>query len=340
MKYSALWVTLLLSCHSSSQWPEFENDERPAKGFAVSLHPEATRRAGFDFPPDLTELVPLGATHILVPIELSMEHSAASSVISPSYHNTRAVMWEAHRASLTPILMPFITLRQASAKQWRGNIRPQHTEKWWHSYTDAIVDYAKISQVSGLPMLVIGSELSSMSKDARRWCELSERVREVFDGKLALVANHDALDLLAPFKCVDVAGVSAYFPLSESHEPSMSQLRQSWEHAGASLRDFAAEVDKPLILFEVGYPSVDGAAMAPWNSASGSPIDLQEQEDCFRAAADEISTDLSWMSGVFVWTWLGPGGPHDAHYTPRAKPAIHQVKRLLSTSFQDTARTR
>ena len=327
--FSYIGVAFLLSCNSSVQWPEFIEDDRAPKGFAVSLHPEASEQAGFAFPPDLTELTPLGATHILVPIELSMDNPRDSAVTHPSHQLANAVMWEAYRSSLTPVLMPFITLRHAGAKQWRGNIRPESPEQWWSSYTDAIIEYAKVSQQSGLPMLVIGSELTSMSSSVMPWCALATKVRKVFDGKLAVVANHDALDLTAPFECVDVAGVSAYFPLSESREPTQDQLRKSWSRAAVALRRFAMKVNKPLVLFEVGYPSVDGAAIEPWNSGSGAPIDVREQADCFRAAADALSTELSWVSGVFVWTWLGPGGAHDAHYTPRGKPAMKQVERML-----------
>ncbi|MCB1733536.1 MAG: hypothetical protein KDI21_23895, partial [Halieaceae bacterium] len=79
--------------------------------------------------------------------------------------------------------------------------------------------------------------------------------------------------------------------------------------------------------FEVGYPSLDGAAIAPWDHTRGAPVDLEEQRRAY-AAATAALLELA-PAGVFFWTWLGEGGRFDRHYTPRGKPAEAVLRRYL-----------
>ena len=90
---------------------------------------------------------------------------------------------------------------------------------------------------------------------------------------------------------------------------------------------------RPVVLFEVGYPSIDGAGLAPWDDTIGAPIDLEEQRRLYRAACDTILTS-SHLAGAFFWNWFGPGGVYDRTYTPRNKPAEQELRRF----FRRTAR--
>jgi hypothetical protein len=81
---------------------------------------------------------------------------------------------------------------------------------------------------------------------------------------------------------------------------------------------------KPIIFTEIGYRSLDGANMAPWDWQAEGKVDLQEQADCYRAFFETFWKRYDWFSGVFWWYWeTDPeqGGLQDTDYTPHGKPA-------------------
>jgi len=299
-------------------------------GFALGLHPEAADRRGFAFPPDVDEVRATGATHVLLPVSWTQDGVDGTALVPG--RDTLAddllvdVVRRAHAAGLGTILLPIVEIRGAGPKDWRGVIEPRDRARWWRSYARFVLRYARIAREEGVAMLVIGSELTSMStdRDAGRWAELAERVRAVYPGPLAYGANHDALDLHAPFAHVDVVGVSAYFPLARDRDAPPEALRESWRRHAERLRLLHQRTGKPVVVLEVGYPSVDGAAVRPWDYTSGAPIDLEEQRAAYAALADAVRSS-PWLHGVLLWHWLGPGGPHDRWYTPRNKPAAHHL---------------
>jgi hypothetical protein len=223
---------------------------------------------------------------------------------------------------LATVILPLIEVESGSARDWRGVLEPHDEAVFWKSYGDFITHYAHVARREGADVLVIGSELTSLSSSDRadRWRAIAARARSQFGGRIAYVANHDALDHRTPFAAVDVAGVSAYFPLGEDGDVTLGEMRSRWRRISGELTAFAESVGKPLVLFELGYPSVDGGAARPWDYTGGTVIDLEEQRDAYLAASEAIHATPA-IRGVFFWTWFGEGGPHDRWYTPRNKPA-------------------
>jgi len=225
-----------------------------------------------------------------------------------------------------------VRVRGGSPGDWRGVIRPSDPDAWWRSYGRFVLAQARLAARERVELFAIGSELTSMTvpEHAARWGALARSVREVYPGPLTVSLNHDALDRTAPVAHVDVVGVSAYFPLADDPDASGAELRLGWARAAARLRALAARTAKPLVLLEVGYPSMDGGAVRPWDYTTSAPIDLLEQHAAYRAFVDTATApDASFLRGAFAWTWLGPGGPHDRWYTPRDKPAERELRRLL-----------
>ncbi|MFW6066959.1 MAG: glycoside hydrolase family 113 [Myxococcota bacterium] len=315
--------------HDAANGPDLE-----PWGLAVGMYPAEAARRGFPFPPDLGEVAALGARSVLVPISLVQDDLHAATVgrgeRTPSDARIAEVVAEARAHGLGVALLPMLELREGPPHAWRGRIRPRDPVTWWRTYEQEVLRYATLAEALGAAMYVVGSELTSMTDGAQadRWRRLVRRVRLRYGGRLAYVANHDALDRTAPFDAVDVVGVSAYFPLAGSPDPSAAELGGAWARAAARLRSLGKRHGKPVVLFEVGYPSVDGAAMRPWDYTSGRPIDLEEQRAAYAAAVDTILRS-PWISGAFFWTWFGPGGPHCRYYTPRDKPAEVELRRLF-----------
>jgi len=303
-------------------------------GVGIGAWPSEARRRGFAFPPDLEEVRHLGANHVLVPITVEQE-TLDSSTVGPGAETLSdadlvALIRTAHRARLRVTLMPLIEVREGERDHWRGVLKPADPERWWSTYEEVIDHYAEIASREDVSSFVVGSELSSLAGEEHspRWRRITGVAKARFDGALAWVSNHDALDRRGPLPFVDIAGVSAYFPLADGPDDSEAELSEAFGSAVAALSRYRREVRLPLVLFEVGFPSVDGGAMAPWDYTSGAPIDLEEQRAAYEAVARALA-EAPFVEGALFWGWFGPGGPHDRYYTPRGKPAEAELARLM-----------
>lgn len=303
-------------------------------GVGVGLFPREAARRGYDFPPDLRELPSLGASHVLLPVAWEQPR-IDSSAVGPGRGTVDdelllEVVRRARRAGLGVALMPFVEIAAPGPRDWRGRLRPEDPDAWWESYGWFIRHYAELAARARIDLLAIGSELTSLStaEHGPRWRRLADEVRAIYAGPLAFVANHDALDLTAPFEVVDLVGVSAYFKLTSDPDAHETVLRRAWRRHAARLASLARSTRKRVVIFELGYPSIDGGAIRPWDYGRGAPIDLEEQRAAYGAAVDALG-DAPWLAGTFFWMWFGPGGPHDRFYTPRGKPAEAEMRSFL-----------
>lgn len=305
------------------------------RGAALSLFGPAFERRGLAFPPDACELAERGADTVLLPVLLEQWGARGSEVRwsaeGVDRRTLRAVMRRARGCGLRVVLAPLLEVRGGEPGVWRARIRPADEDAWWRSYGANVLELAGLASDEGAHGLVVSHELTSLSRsrDAWRWRALCRRVRGRWRGPLAAVVNHDALDARLPFEAFDVVGVSAYFPLTHRLDPDAAELARGWRRASARLEAFHRRVRRPLVLFEVGYPSLDGAASAPWDHTIGAPVDLEEQAMAYRAAVDALER-MRFVEGALFWSWGGPGGRWDRGFTVRGKPAERELRRYFA----------
>lgn len=337
MSRAVFFAPLLLLAPALGSAPE-PPTARGWWGVALALHPRESARQGFAHPPDPAPLGGLGARHVLL-APTWVQADARSSSIGPGEvrdGTLRRVMRRARALGLGVVLMPHLVLARAAPSEWRGRIRPRDRVAWWRSYRRFVRHHARLAAEERAELFAIGSELTSMSGpgEAGRWRSLAAEVRGIYDGPIAWVANHDALERRAPLEAVDVIGVSAYFPLAEAPGASEGAMRRRASAHVRRLRALRAEVGKPLVLFELGYPSRRGGAVRPWDDASPAPADPETQRRAWAAMRGALEGEgalgpRGWLDGLFAWTWFGPGGVHDRHYTVRGKPAEAELRALL-----------
>ena len=295
-------------------------------GLAVGLYPEHPA-------PNLDEVRALGAQAVLLPVPWAIDTPNGHRIAPFEQTVDDDVLIRTIDAArgMPVTLMPYLIVDEGGPGEWRGKLRPRDRVAWWRAYTRFVLHYADIAHAHGVATLVIGSELSSLQNDAG-WAELSTAVRRRYFGRLAYVSNHDALDRTTPFRFVDVAGVSAYFPLTGDLDAPVEALHAAWRGVLARVRDFSTAVDRPVVLYEVGYPSIDGAAVVPWDDTNGAPIDLEEQRRAYTAVTRGL-LETKTVAGVYFWIWYAPGGPLDRSYTARGKPAEAVAETLLFAQF-------
>jgi hypothetical protein len=147
-------------------------------------------------------------------------------------------------------------------------------------------------------------------------------------------ANWDHYEDIKFWDAVDQIGLTAYYRLTESYEPKLSELVAAWAKIRAQVLAWQKTVNKPLVLTEVGYPSLDGAARSPWDYTTGKAMDLEEQRLCFEAFRLTWQ-DVPELHGVYFWNWWGPTDGKNTWYTPHGKPAMGEIMKWLKNRRQN-----
>jgi hypothetical protein len=180
---------------------------------------------------------------------------------------------------------------------------------------------AALGAGEGVDRLTVGSELNSREGMRGRWIELIERVRIVGPRlEIAYSANWDHFRAVRFWDAVDVVGVTGYFEVAKHQQATEAEMRAAWQPIVTDLGAFSRALGRSIEISEIGYPSLDGGAMWPWDETRSAPVDLEEQRRAYAAFATALA-DQRWMSGIFAWNWFGEGGASSTDYTPRRKPA-------------------
>ena len=273
----------------------------------------------------LDEVLALGATDVAIVVAWT-QRDVAATVVRPGPIADVVVggaLTAAAARGLRATLFPILQLDRVGPGQWRGTLAPADVDTWWSSYETFIVHHADLAAAGGAAALVVGSELGSTEGWRDRWYHLISRVRRRYQGALLYSANWDHYDQVTFWNRLDAIGVTGYFELTRDHAAEVDALAAGWKSARDALLAFAAARGQPLWLTEVGYPSVDGGAVWPWDYTRGGAVDVEEQRRGFAALARAWAGRA--LDGLFVWEWSGAGGVGDRGYTPRGKPAACEL---------------
>jgi hypothetical protein len=241
---------------------------------------------------------------------------------------------QAHTLGLKVMLKPHLDL-WSDPSHWRGQIGQAYTTEsewteWFASYRTFIEHYADLAAAHGADQFCVGCELEGTTQREPEWRAVVAGIRSRFAGPLIYAGNHSGEETgMTWWDAVDLIGVDAYYPLSTDTNPSPAELKSAWQPIVASLASLAARWQKPVILTEIGYRSIDGTALHPWDWQIEGSVDLQEQADCYRAAFESVY-DQPWFGGMYWWSWSPDpleGGPNDDGYSPHDKPAEDVLRR-------------
>lgn len=252
----------------------------------------------------------------------------------PGHETDRAMaldIAEARRLGMRVLLKPHIWIDHGS---WPGDIEfenPEQFQRWLASYGGMILHYAEFAESHGVEALSIGCEFKGLTpKHEAWWRGLITQIRDRYSGRLVYSANWDEYDRIPWWDALDAVGVNAYFPLSESNEPTLNELLAGAAAVRRRLEAFHRRVEKPIIFTEIGYGSVSGAAARPWEAERTAPVNLEIQRRCYEAIAQTFS-DAEWLEGVYWWKWFSAassradGYDHDP-FSPRNKPAEQVIE--------------
>lgn len=299
----------------------------------------------YDYREELDRIASTGATCVSLQAIYRMERYDSLEIVrhptsSPTEESLRRTFRQAREHGLRMMFFPTINLRDeaGNAKWWRGNIRPRDWATWWRNYTAFNVHLAALAQEGGVEWFSLGTEMESTHPFPEEWRALAREVRKVFKGKLTYSVNFDAHDSFLFGDCLDVIGINTYDPIAKFDDyPSDDQIRDAWWWIVYKARTLQVRFGKPVMVTEVGYPSVAHAHVGPWDFRTDKPADPELQDHLVHGALKVLR---NWGDGGAVFYYLYgenlkqgqlPGGMADRTYAPWGKP----VEKTLRWYFHE-----
>jgi len=235
----------------------------------------------------------------------------------------------AHALGMKVIVKPQILVGGGG---WAGVVNPgssQGWDRWFASYKRILLHYAEMAEQSQVELFVVGTELKQSDK-LPHWRGIIAAVREVYKGNITYAAhNLDGIENYAHWELLDQVGVTLYPPLGSM--ATRAAMQPVIQRATAGLLAVHERLGKPVLVTEVGIPSIHGAQSQPWDYS---------KKRCDAASAPELQATVldlwlealnqSWVSGVLVWNWYSDpyaGGRFDTDYTVQHKPAEAVLRR-------------
>jgi hypothetical protein len=301
--------------------------ERFIRGMALGSYSDI-RKAKLEL--KLSELKALEASHVSLVVSWSTPDVRSTTIAPRSRFTTPDPVLErmirrAHAHGLKVFLFPILDVRKRKPLEWRGTLKPKDWNAWWRSYHRFILHYARVAARNRVAMFCVGSELVTTEKMRDRWEAVIAKIRKTYRGQLVYSANWDHYNPVVFWDLVDVVGLTAYYQLTRDKKASEETMVRAWRSVRKKLVSWATKARKRFLFTEVGYPSMDGCAVHPWDYTLSAPVDLEEQRRAFSAFI-KAWDGTPQLAGVIFWDWYGEGGPRDTRYTPRGKPAEKVIR--------------
>ena len=239
------------------------------------------------------------------------------------------------------MLKPHIWLSTTPGGTWRSDIQMKSEEEWedWFAFYEAyMLRYASIAEEVGIDMLCIGTELhSTVVAQPDRWLTFIRNIRKVYSGKLTYAANwSDDMHQVPFWKEIDYIGIQAYYPLTDTRDPSLEELEAGWKAQVAPLAELYQRYNKPILFTELGYKSTTDAGIAPWTWESSADrfyklISHKTQALCYQAFFN-VMWSQPWFAGVHIWQWPAAGNSNGQNnrFTVEGKPALNVIAKGFS----------
>lgn len=236
-------------------------------------------------------------------------------------------------------LKPHIWLRDG----WRSNITlsKEDWNVWFDSYEARMLQYARIAEVTDVPLFCIGTELrTAIKQQPKRWIPFIKQIKSIYSGKLTYALNwDDPIESIAFWSELDYIGVQAYFPLTSNKNPDLETIKSGWETHIATLKKVSNHYNMPILFTEIGYRSDEEATIAPWEwgaitGALTKKKSNKTQQLAYEAMFQQL-WDEPWFAGCYIWQWhtatSEKSAENNVDFTPRFKPAENTITRWYGT---------
>lgn len=221
---------------------------------------------------------------------------------------------------------------------------------WFAGYQTFITEYAAFAEDLGVDMFSIGSELYPTQHREENWRAIAAAVREVYHGPIiyspdargSSIAGEVWLDI-DWWDTMDYIGIHPYdIALSTHNDPTVNEMVDNLTPIVNRLENLSNEFNKPVIISELMYPSIDGTSRGMgvmWDPYLTYEVDLEEHADVHRALIQAFS-NRDWFQGLFIGDYsagiiLNP--PNNTLWSMYGKPAEEVIREFYGGPPQPTA---
>lgn len=252
-----------------------------------------------------------------------------------------------HEMGFKVMLKPHIWIGGGSfdPDNWRSRIDfndPIERQKWFSSYEEFILGEAELAEKTGVEVFVVGTELVGVSKYTDEWKKIIEKIRGIYSGKLTYAAEGMNAQKIEFWDSLDYIGIDAYFPLTDKSAPTLDELTQGWKKYEPQINALSEKYGKQIIFTEIGFKSVEGTAIKPWEWKQEGETSEAEQALAFEATSITFK-DKPYLAGVFVWKYFTDmnsyeKGNNEKGFTPYVKEAEKIISQWFGTTSEQSAK--
>lgn len=274
------------------------------------------------------DIAGLGATRVVIVVTAYQNRVTDNSVrTDPSRTPTESAVAQAAARAAAHGMETAVKLHvDLDSGEWRGNIRPADPDAWFESYRTFVEQWSDFAANVGAAQLVVGTELAGTIEHEDHWRALYAAVRSKYGGEVVYAASWDEAWKVPFWDAVDRVGIDFYAPVAQRVTSGRVEILAGWQPWIDRMTILHNQTGKRLLLTEIGYRSIDGAGMHPYDFGAYAAVDPGEQADLYWAALEAVGSK-DWIEGVYWWNWLasGRGGVENKDYTPKGKPAQEEL---------------
>lgn len=219
--------------------------------------------------------------------------------------------------------------------KYTGDYKCESESDWQifeNSYRKFILHFSEIASAYNVDLFCLGTEWRDfIKKRASFWMTLIGDVKNNYSGQLTYAANWDDYQKVPFWSELDFIGVNGYFPVSLNKNPGLNEIKKGWQIHAESLGEFAEKQNQKIFFTEIGYRSMIGATVQPWEFNTRSKSSESIQTKAYKALFD-VLWDKDWFAGMFIWKWYHnhskQGGNGTFGFTPQNKPAQELIKKF------------
>ena len=248
-------------------------------------------------------------------------------VEGPGMENDESTVFSHYHAKelgMNTLLKPQIWL----GRSWPGDVSFDSEEKWetfFDYYGRWMIHYALLAEMHEMDMLCIGVEfVKATIAQPERWIKLIQSIRAVYSGPITYAANWgEEFEQLSFWEELDYIGLNCYYPLGDKEKVSKKELNKAFKSVIKKAEGISKASNRPLLLTEIGFRSIEGPWMNPHAQAEGRAFNEEHQEWCYETVFQTIS-DKDWIRGIYWWKWpsyLDYRGRENTGFTPNRKKA-------------------
>jgi len=307
------------------------------KGICLSAYSK-DKYFSYEINNELNQLDEIGTEWIQIQAMLYQNNVNSSFIFADeertaSDESLEYIINKLHKRGFKVFFEPVVNLEYRKGGDWMGMIKPDDWDKWFQSYQDTILHYAKLAQKNEIEEFSVGVEFNSAEKFKEDWQDILSEVRENYKGIITYAANFDHYKQVPFWDDVDLVSMNFYFSvnprknpfenwknITDYHEPTREELVDNWQVHVKDIDNFQKEINKPILISEVGYASKTGCSFKPWSWYLGE-YNTKEQADCYWAL-HQVWKDKPYISGIYFFGWpIGDVDINGAMFNPKNNPA-------------------